>query len=513
MVYNSAMSVVKSATIISASILSSRVLGLVRDIVIAVFFGANALTDAFFVAFRIPNMLRRIFAEGAFSSAFTPSFTKRLKEGREKARLFAGRFLSILAVSLILTVILGEVLAPFIVKAVAPGFSKEYADLATSLTREMFPYIVLVSLVAFYGGVLNSFEHFFAPAFSTSLFNLSIIASAILLKPFISIHSLAIGVLIGGTLQVILQLLFLNRFSFWIKPKLGIDENVRKTLRNIIPGIFGFGVRQLSMLIDTILASFLSAGAISFLYYANRFVQLPLGMFAVGVSQVLLPKLSKHSDNRGAYLENLKEGTDFTFLLIIPSTLGLIFFGKPILDLILHHGRFTGSGIESTYLVLAAYSSGLVFFSLEKILTNALYSLDNYKFPVRVASLMLIFNFFADLILCFPMKLGVFGLALGTSLTSALTVIFLMRKVNAYVRILPSILKSALSYAIASVPIPMVSELGRRAYFLHAGATYRTAVVAVTILTCVAIYLILLIIRRDRFVEGIIRRRNAPDSL
>ena len=501
------MSIVKSAAIISVSIFSSRVFGLIRDVVIAYLFGATAITDAFFVAFRIPNILRRIFAEGAFSSAFTPAFSKKLKIGKLKAKDFAEKFFSILIISLLLTVISGEILSPLIVKLIAPGLAQEYKETAVILTREMFPYIFFVSLVAFYGGILNSFDHFFAPAFSTTLFNISIIICALTLKPYISIHSLAVGVIIGGILQVLLQLIFMKKNSFFIYPKIGIDEDVKKSLKNIIPGIFGFGVRQISMLMDTVLASFLIAGSISYLYYANRFVQLPLGMFAIGLSQVLLPKLSKHYDNKEKYLENLTTGIALCFLIIIPSSIGLVFFGKPIVDLIFHHGKFTSEDINNTYWVLVAYSIGLSFFSLEKILTNALYSLDEYKFPVKVASLTLIFNFFADVIFCFILNIGTPGLALGTSLTSLITVIILLTKLNKFVPITLNSLKFLINYILLSLPILVISVIGSKIYFKEFGSIYHLTTIILTIAFSVTVYFITLILRQDKFLKAILRRQ------
>ncbi len=501
------MSLVKSAAIISVSIFSSRVFGLLRDVVIASLFGASAITDAFFVAFRIPNLLRRIFAEGAFSSAFTPAFSKKLKIGKDNAKEFAEKFFSILVISLLLTVILGEIISPFIVKLLAPGFEEKYKEIATALTREMFPYIFLVSLVAFYGGILNSFDHFFAPAFSTTLFNISIIICAIALKPHISIHSLAVGVLLGGILQVLLQLIFLKRMSFLFFPKLGLNEDVKKTLKNIVPGIFGFGVRQLSMLIDTVLASFLISGAISYLYYANRFVQLPLGMFAIGLSQVLLPKLSKHFEEREVYFEHLKSGIILCFLIIVPSTIGLIFFGKPIIDVIFHHGKFGSEDINNTYWVLVGYSVGLTFFSLEKILTNAFYALDNYKFPVKVAALMLVFNLTADVIFCFVFRMGTPGLALGTSLTSFITVLIFLKELNGFVPILETSLRTFFNYVLLSVPIVITSFFGSKLYFQKQGILYHAAIITLTITLSVAVYFLALILRRDIFLRELLRRK------
>ncbi len=496
----------RSSVVVSGSIFASRVLGLVRDVVIASLFGAGTLTDAFFVAFRIPNLLRRIFAEGAFSAVFTSTFSRKLKESADEAVLFASRFFGVLLLLLLLTVLIGEAFAPFIVKVVAPGLPEESYPLAVRLLREMFPYIFLVSVVAFYGGVLNGIEHFFAPAFSTVLFNLAIIVSALILSPFLSVESLALGVIVGGILQVVLQFPFLNRYGLNVKPTLNLSEDVKEALRNTLPGIFGFAVRQISMLIDTVLASFLRSGAISYLYYANRFVQLPLGMFAIGLSQVLLPKLSKRFADRKGHYENLIYGVILCLAVIVPSSVGLIFFGKPIVDVVFNHGKFTDEDLYFTYWVLVAYSVGLPFFSVEKIATNAFYSLKEYRLPVKVSAYTLIFNFVVNLLLCFGFGLGAFGLAVGTSLTSLLnaTILLLLLERRQKIVLLPVFFRKLGSYLVASLPIVAISLFGYSLYF-STGALWKIGVIFGVILLSVVAYSVLLILKRDEVVELIKR--------
>jgi len=500
-----ARKVFKSALIVSASIFGSRVLGLLRDITIATFFGATSLTDAFFVAFRIPNLLRRIFAEGAFSSAFTPAFAKKLKSSFKEAKLFAEEFFSILLISLILTVILGEIFAPLIINLIAPGIAGEYFNLAVRLLREMFPYIFFVSLVAFFGGILNGFEHFFAPAFSTALFNLSMIVFTFLLAPEISIEALSIGVIVGGILQVLLQLIFLRKFNFLIKPRFSMSEDVKKTLKNVIPGIFGFAVRQFSMLIDTVLASFLKAGAISYLYYANRFVQLPLGMFAVGLSQVLLPRLAKKSSKKEDYTFELLNGLLLCASIVIPASVGLIFFGKPIIDVVFNHGKFSDVALSETYFVLIGYSIGLYFFSLEKIITNAYYSLDEYRFPVIVSASTLIFNLFVNLVLCFVLDFGASGLAVGTSLTSLLNVLilsFYFQK-REEIALMRELFKNLVKYFTLSIPVAIVSFVGTKVYFLQESFLLKAVVIVATIGISAFSYFLLLYLINDKIILSI----------
>ncbi|WP_457568213.1 murein biosynthesis integral membrane protein MurJ [Desulfurobacterium sp.] len=500
-------SIGKSFLIVALSIFSSRIFGLLRDVVIATTFGAGRTTDVFFVAFRIPNMLRRIFAEGAFSSAFTPAFAKKLQISKTEAVKFASRFFFVLSVSLISVVIAGEILTPLIIKVIAPGFSGEFERLAISLTREMFPYIFLVSLVAFFGGILNGYEHFFAPAFSTVLFNISLILSAIFLKNKIHIHALALGVVIGGILQVLLQLYFLKKEAFIPKPIPEIDDDVKKALKNIIPGIFGFGVRQLSMLADTIIASFLAAGAISYLYYANRFVQLPLGIFAIGLSQVLLPKLAKTFRDENAFRNNLTTGLTLCAMIIIPSTAGLLFFGKPLIDIVFHHGKFTEADLNATYCVLCGYGVGLLFYSFEKILVNAFYSLDDYAYPVKVGAATLIFNIIANIILCFGLKMGAPGLALGTAITSLLNVTFLIRKLEKNVPFFKTWIKENLKYLLLSLPVIPVAIYGTQTYFHFNSTLPKIATILTTITTAGAIYFATLFVTKDKTVMSLIRRK------
>ena len=499
-----AKSVVKSSFIVSLSILGSRVLGLARDVTIASLFGATSLTDAFFVAFRIPNLLRRIFAEGAFSSAFTPAFSKKLNVSREEAKRFAGEFFTVLLLSLSITVVLGEILSPLIIKLVAPGLPEKYFQLTVKLLREMFPYIFLVSLVAFFGGVLNGLEHFFAPAFSTALFNISLIVFALLLNRELSVEALAVGVVVGGALQVLLQIVFLKRLNFQIKPLLGFSEDVKKTLKNTVPGIFGFAVRQFSMLIDTVLASFLPSGAISYLYYANRFVQLPLGMFAVGLSQVLLPRLAKSS--KKSFREELLLGLALCSAVVIPASFGLIFFGKPVVDIVFNHGSFKDSDLSGTYAVLVGYSVGLFFFSVEKIITNAYYSLGEFRFPVTVSAVTLIFNFLANLLFCFVLGLGAPGLALGTSLTSFLNTLVLVKELEKRygISVKGELIKRALSYTASSVPVAIVSVVGTFTYFSFSGLPLKVASIILTISVAVILYAVTLLVRKDPII-GLIK--------
>ncbi|WP_456455868.1 murein biosynthesis integral membrane protein MurJ [Thermovibrio sp.] len=495
---------IKSALIVSLSILASRVLGLVRDVVIATYFGAGTLTDTFFVAFRIPNLLRRIFAEGAFNSAFVPALKKKLKNSFREAVIFSSQMLTVLTLLLLITLAVGELLSPYIVKLVAPGFKGENFHLAVRLLRELLPYIFLVSLVAFFGGILNSLEHFFAPAFSTALFNLAIILSALLLHRELSIESLSVGVILGGVLQLTLQLLFLKKLRFPVKFTFSLSEEVVKTLKNTVPGIFGFAVRQFSMLIDTVIASFLHSGAISYLYYANRFVQLPLGMFAIGLSQVLLPRFSAKESSRELKKE-LSDSITLCSSIIVPSAVGLITFGMPIVDLIFKHGSFTGKDLEGTYAVLVGYTLGLFFFSLEKVIVNAFYSLEEFKLPVKISAATLGLNLLLSLFFCFVLKLKALGLALGTSLTSfanlTLLSYYLSERLGGNLN--REIWKKGVKYLLLSLPITLITYPSVKAYFTLSSIYLKSTLVVLVIALSGALYFLLLYLTKDEVYKGL----------
>ncbi len=503
-------SLLKLASIVSISIFGSRVLGLLRDIVIASTFGAGALTDVFFVAFRIPNLLRRIFAEGSFNSAFVPAFTKKVKESVREAEILAGQIFAVLLVLLTVTIVLGELLAPLIVKVVAPGFRGEKFNYAVKLLREMFPYIMFVSLTAFLGGILNAFNRFFAPSFSTALFNLSLIVSALLLSGRLSVEALSIGVIVGGILQVLLQIPFLRELPLKLRPIFSLSQEAKRVLLNTIPGIFGFAVRQISMLIDTVIASFLSAGAISYLYYANRFVQLPLGMFAIGLSQVLLPRLSRNVGEKDFHRE-IETGILLCSAIIIPSAVGLILFGKPILDLFFNHGVFTEEDLNRTYAVLICYSLGLFFFSMEKIVTNIFYSMEEFKIPVKVAAYTLLFNLMVNLILCFVLKMGAPGLALGTSLTSLLNLsaLLVILKKRFKIDAVRTVAGKGVRYLFLSAPVAVLTAAATRIYTEAGGTAEKVFIVALTVVLSGAIYGALLFLIKDPLIVVLTKREEA----
>ncbi|HHC24287.1 MAG TPA: murein biosynthesis integral membrane protein MurJ, partial [Desulfobacterales bacterium] len=324
--------VTKAAGVVGAATFLSRIFGFVRDVVIAWFFGAGLSSDAFFVAFRIPNLLRRLFAEGSLSIAFIPVFTEYLTHhGKEEAFHLARSAMRLLSIILVITAVLGVLLAPLIILMIAPGFtdSPEKYSLTVLLTRIMFPYIFFICLVALCMGILNVLGHFAAPALAPVCLNIAIIFSAFFISPYMAdpVTGLAIGVLIGGALQLTLQLPFLIRkgFYFWEKAVI-FHPGVKKIGILMLPAIFGASVYQLNILVGTLLASLLPEGSVSYLYYADRLVQFPLGIFAIATATAVLPSLSRQAAAKDfdALGNTFAHAMKLVFFITVPSMAGLI---------------------------------------------------------------------------------------------------------------------------------------------------------------------------------------------
>lgn len=428
--------VTKAAGVVGLFTFLSRVMGLIRDMLIASFFGSGLVADAFFVAFRIPNLFRRLFAEGSFSVSFIPVFTEYLqRKSKHEAIYLAQIVLTVLSVILISFTIIGIVFSPFFIRIIAPGFGGlgEKYSLAVFLTRIMFPYIFLVSLLSLFSGILNSLKHFSAPAAAPIFLNLSMIAALIFLAPHMKIPSagLAFGVIGGGFLQLALQIPFLVNKGMSFAPKWNIRHPaLKKILLLMVPTIFGSAIYQINQLIGTLLASFLREGSISYLYYADRLVQFPLGVFAIAISTAVLPSLSREASN--GEIDMLKDtfshAMRLTMFITIPAMVGLIILRQPIVKLLFERGAFSSFSTLMTAEALAYYSLGLCSFAGIRVLVSAFYSLQDTKIPAKVAAMAMIFNIIFSVILMGPLKHG--GLALALSLASTLqlfTLIFLLR--------------------------------------------------------------------------------------
>lgn len=377
--------------------LVSRVLGFVRDAVIARAFGAGLATDAFFVAFKLPNLLRRIFAEGAFSQAFVPILAEyRRQRGEQGARVLVDHVATLLALVLLGITILGILAAPLIVLASAPGFaaSPEKFRTTVELLRITFPYIFFISLTSLCGAVLNSWSRFSVPALAPALLNLSFIVFAVFLVPYFDppVMALAWAVFVGGVLQLGFQLPFLKRIGMLPRLKLDLrDEGVWRILKLMGPAVFGVSVGQISLLINGVFASFLATGSVSWLYYADRLMEFPTGVLGVALGTILLPSLSRAHASGGAeeFSRLLDWGLRLTLLLAVPAALALALLATPLVATLFHHGAFSAHDVAMTRNALMAYSLGLVGLIVVKVLAPGFFSRQDIRTPVKIALITL----------------------------------------------------------------------------------------------------------------------------
>lgn len=420
--------VAKAAGVVGMATLLSRVFGFIRDMVVAAFFGAGVATDAFFVAFRIPNMMRRLLGEGSLTVAFVPIFTEYLtKKSKEEAIELANVVFTILSIILVVLSLLGVIFAPLIVRAIAFGFDKQF-ELAVFLTRLMFPYIFFICLVALCMGILNSLRHFAAPALSPVILNICMIIATLLLHPFFAepIVALAIGVMIGGVLQLAMQWPFLLKMGVRLKLNFNFQHPGLKQMGKLfLMTLIGSSVYQFNVFIGTVFASLLPQGSVSYLYYADRIMELPLGVFAIAVGTATLPSLSEQAA-KGSY-EDLRHTLSFSLRLIlfvaIPATVALIVLRVPIISVLFQRGAFGSAQAVLTAQALFYYALGLWAFSVIRVIDAAFFALQDRKSPLKAAFVALFVNIAASIVLMYPLKHG--GLALATSLASAVNVLML----------------------------------------------------------------------------------------
>jgi len=426
-------SVTKAAGIVSSVTFLSRIFGFIRDVVIAWFFGAGLGSDAFFVAFRIPNLLRRLFAEGSLTIAFVPVFTDYLSNrGRDEAFMLARSAFRMLSLILIIAAAVGMLLSPLIIRIIAPGFvdSPEKFNLTVSLTRIMFPYAFFICLVALSMGILNSLGHFFAPALAPVFLNIAMIISVFVISPHMKnpVTGLAFGVLIGGIFQLALQVPFLIKKGFSFRQKAGLyHPGLKKIGKLMLPAVFGAAVYQINILIGTLLASLLPEGSVSYLYYADRLVQFPLGVFAIAAATAVLPSLSRQAaaNDFAAIRDTFAYAMNLVFFIIIPAMVGLIVLREPIVALLFKRGAFDAGATTSTAIAVLYYGIGLWAFSTVRILVSTFYALQDTRTPVIMAVISVIANILLGILLMGPLRHG--GLALATSLASMLNFILLVR--------------------------------------------------------------------------------------
>ncbi len=437
----------------------SRLTGLARDMAIAYAFGTRAAADAFFVAFRIPNLLRRLFAEGALTVSFVPIFSKTLKTSEAEAKRVASVSFTLLLCLLAGIAVLGIVASPALVKLTAWGFSKDVEKyrLTVFLTRVMFPYILLVSLAAWAMGVLNSLKRFGVPAAASIFMNLGIIAGAIVLTRVMNppILGLAIGVLIGGFFQLAVHFPVLARVGFF--PKLQWDPKhpaVRRIVGLMIPSAYGAAVYQFNVMAMTLFASFLPNGSISYLWYADRVTEFPLGVFAVSIATVILPSLADHgeAEDKKHFRETFLFGLRLIFFVTLPAAAGLMMLAPSVIRLLFEHGSFGPASTQATAAALRFFVMGMPFVAGVRITANAFYSLHDSKTTVKSANMAVIINLVCALILMRP--LGHVGLALALSLASignfTMHILHLRKKIGSLNlrSLLPSVAKSVLASAV-----------------------------------------------------------------
>ncbi|ALM82144.1 murein biosynthesis integral membrane protein MurJ [Bordetella sp. N] len=488
------MSLLRSASTVSSFTLLSRIAGLVRDILVARAFGAAPLTDAFWVAFRIPNLLRRLFAEGAFAQAFVPILgAARTKHGDDGVRPLLDKVALLLTVVLMAVTVIGMVAAPWVVTAMASGLRSgadaSGFDGAVWMTRVMFPYILCMSLVAFASGVLNTWRHFAVPAFTPVLLNVAMIVACIWLAPHYDppIYALAIGVLVGGVLQLAIQWVALVRLGMaprfsWRVREAWADPTVQRILKQMLPATLGVSVAQISLLINTNIATWLPAGSVTWLSYADRLMEFPTAMLGVALGTVLLPSLSAanaRADTQ-AYSNLLDWGLRLTLLVGLPGSVGLALLSDGLVATLFHYGAFSAHDVAQTRIAVMAYGVGLIGLLSVKILAPGFYARQDIRTPVKVAVAVLVLTQCLNLVLVPRMAHAGLALAIGLgACINALMLLTLLLRRGVYrpgpgwggfiLRVIPALLAMAavLIYADRHLDwVALQAHSGQRALWL-----------------------------------------------
>ena len=431
------MNLLKTLAAISSMTMLSRVTGLLRESLFARAFGAGAYTDAFIVAFRIPNLLRRLFAEGAFSQAFVPILSEyKNQHGQQASKLLADHVATTLVWATLLVSAIGIIGAPTFVYLIATGLNDKPGafDAAVWMTRLLFPYISFMSFVALAGGILNTWRQFKIPAFTPVLLNLSFIAASLLLAQHMAqpIYAMAIAVFVGGVLQVAIQIPALMKIGMLpriaFNPVTGLrDEGVRRVLKKMGPAVFAVSAAQISLMINTSIASRLTEGSISWLSYADRLMEFPTAMLGVALGTILLPSLAKANSegDQREYSALLDWGLRLTFLLALPAAVGMAALAEPLIATLFHYGKFSAQSVAMSAQPLMAYSAGLIGIILVKTLAPAFYARQDIRTPVRIAMGVLVATQLMNLL--FVPYIAVAGLALSIGLGACLNAAFLYR--------------------------------------------------------------------------------------
>ena len=473
------MNLLKTLATVGSMTFASRILGFVRDTLIARVFGAGMATDAFFVAFKIPNLLRRISAEGAFSQAFVPILAEYKKQRtHDETHALINHVATLLGLFLVVVTILGMLAAPWVVQISAPGFAADATkfELTVSLLRVTFPYIFFISLVSLAGGVLNTYGNFSVPAFTPVWLNVAFIIAALFVVPYFggSVKVLAWAVFVGGILQFLYQIPYLLKIGLIPRYALNLhDEGVWRILKLMGPAIFGVSIAQISLLINTIIASLLVSGSVSWLYYADRLMEFPTGVLGVALGTILLPSLSKSVADKAdsEYSQLLDWGLRLTFILALPAAVALAVLATPLVAGLFKYGAFTAHDVQMTRMALIAYSLGLLGLILVKVLAPAFYSRQNIKTPVKIAIFTLISTQLMSLFFVFVLKFNHAGLALAIGLGACVNAGLLyyhLRKANVFKPQAGWMLFLAkLFIAVTAMAIALYFAAGSDALWLH----------------------------------------------
>jgi putative peptidoglycan lipid II flippase len=492
------MNLLRALATVSSMTLLSRILGYVRDFFIARVFGAGLATDAFFVALRIPNLMRRLFAEGAFSQAFVPILAEvRNREAREDTRALVDCVSTALFLALLAATALGMALAPLVVYVSAPGFAAEPGkfELTVAMLRITFPYILFISLVALAAGVLNTWSRFAVPAFTPVLLNVSfIVGVAFFAERFDPpVMVLAWAVFIGGLLQLAFQLPFLWKIGMLPRWRFNLGHpGVARVLKLMAPAVFGVSVGQVSLLINTIFASFLVTGSVSWLYYADRLMEFPAGVLGAALGTILLPSLSKHHAGGALaeYSKLLDWGLRVTLLLALPAAAALAVLAMPLIATLFHYGQFSAEDAWMTREALVAYSLGLVGLILVKILAPGFYARQNVMTPVKIGLVTLAATQLMNIAFIGPLRHAGLALAigLGACLNAYLLFLFL-RKQNIYTP-QPGWLVFALKVGVSVIAMAAALSfaMGGNAAWLAAGWQWKAGMLAVLVLLGSVVY-------------------------
>jgi putative peptidoglycan lipid II flippase len=469
----------KAAGVIGLAVMCSRVLGLLREVVCAALFGGGGAMDAFTAAFRIPNLLRDLFAEGALSTAFVTTFSKTIARGGDHAAWrLADKVATLTALVLGVLCLAGMVFSPQLVALIAPGFEPHKAALTVQLTRIMFPFILLVSLAALVMGMLNAKSVFGMPAMASSFFNIGSIVGGVILGAWIDPHfgpraliGLAIGTLIGGALQLGVQLPSLARLGYRFRPDLQWrDAGVSAILLLMGPSVIAASTTQVNVLVNSMFASTLGDGRIFWLSIAFRLMQLPLGLFGVALGTVTLPLLSRLvvAGQMDAFRSELSRGMRLAFLLTVPATIGLMMLAEPIISVLYQHGRFNAYDAAQAAGALRYYAIGLAGYAALKVLVSAFYALDQRKTPMFVSFLAVALNLVFNWIFTFSLGWGHRGLAFSTGCVASCNFLVLYALMRRHLRGLESRRMLGMLGKVALASIPLVALCAASSYWLLA---------------------------------------------